>query len=145
MDTLEEKVSGLRMGADDYLTKLFAFEELVARIQALLRRSKAFEEEGSTLSIADLTLNREACEVRRDGQLIKLTPKEYSLLEYLMSAPGKVLSRTKILDNVWGYSADPFTNVVEVYIRNLRLNVDQSYSHALIKTVRGFGYKIDAD
>jgi len=143
MDALEDKVNGLRLGADDYLTKPFAFEELVARIQALLRRSKAFEETPSTLSVADLTLDREAREVHRNGALIKLTPKEYTLLEYLMSAPGKVLSRTKILDNVWGYSADPLTNVVEVYIRNLRRKVDQEHPLALIKTVRGFGYKID--
>jgi len=102
MDTLEDKVSGLRLGADDYLTKPFAFEELVARIQALLRRSNSFEEAPNTLSVADLTLDREAHEVHRNGKLIKLTPKEYTLLEYLMRTPGKVLSCTKILDNVWG-------------------------------------------
>ncbi len=145
MDALENKVEGLRLGADDYLTKPFAFDELLARIEALLRRSQGFKEKTVELAVADLTLNRETHEVRRGGRLIELTPKEYSLLEYFMSAPGKVFSRTRILDNVWGHSTDPLTNVVEVYIRNLRRKIDSDQPTALIKTVRGFGYKIDAE
>lgn len=145
MDNLEDKVEGLRGGADDYLTKPFAFEELIARIQALLRRSGGFEQEVAELTVADLSLNRETREVRRGEKLVEVTPKEYALLECLMSAPGRVFSRTRILDNVWGYSADPLTNVVEVYIRNLRRKIDQDHPKPLIKTVRGFGYKIDAE
>lgn len=143
MDTVEDKVEGLRIGADDYLTKPFAFDELVARIEALLRRSQGFKQKSSELAVADLTLNRETHEVRRGGRLIELTPKEYSLLEYFMTAPGKVFSRTRILDNVWGHSTDPLTNVVEVYIRNLRRKIDDGQPVQLIKTVRGFGYKIE--
>lgn len=143
LDTLEDKVSGLRIGADDYLTKPFAFDELIARIQALQRRQVNYHVETPELKIADLTLNKETREVRRAGQIIDLTPKEYSLLEYLMSAPGKVLSRTRILEQVWGYNADPLTNVVEVYVRHLRYKIDQKHDKKLIKTVRGFGYKID--
>lgn len=144
LDTLEDKVSGLRIGADDYLTKPFAFEELIARIQALQRRQASYQVEPTELKIADLTLNRETREVRRAGQLIDLTPKEYSLLEYLMSSPGRVLSRTRILEQVWGYNADPLTNVVEVYVRHLRYKIDQGHDKKLIKTVRGFGYKIES-
>jgi DNA-binding response OmpR family regulator len=143
MDTVEDKVEGLRTGADDYLTKPFAFDELVARIEALLRRSQGFKQKSNELAVADLTLNRETHEVRRGDRLIELTPKEYSLLEYFMTAPGKVFSRTRILDNVWGHSTDSLTNVVEVYIRNLRRKIDDGQPTALIKTVRGFGYKID--
>lgn len=144
MDTLEDKVEGLRLGADDYLTKPFAFDELLARIAALLRRSQGFKQKAVELAVADLTLNRETHEVRRNGARIELTPKEYALLEYFMGAPGKVFSRTRILDNVWGHSTDPLTNVVEVYIRNLRRKIDDGQPTALIKTVRGFGYKIDS-
>ena len=145
MDEVEDKVEGLRMGADDYLTKPFSFDELVARIQALLRRSQGYKERVAELMVADLTLNRETREIYRAGQLIELTPKEYALLEYFMVAPGRVFSRSQILDQVWGYNADPLTNVVEVYIRNLRRKVDDGFPTRLIKTVRGFGYKLDID
>ncbi|PCH59481.1 MAG: DNA-binding response regulator [Gammaproteobacteria bacterium] len=142
MDSLEDKIECLGLGADDYLTKPFAFNELIARIQALLRRSQGYKEEAIELVVADLTLNRETREIHRAGRLIELTPKEYSLLEYFMSAPGRVFSRSKILDQVWGYNADPLTNVVDVYIRNLRRKLDEGFSVSLIKTVRGFGYKL---
>ena len=146
MDEVEDKVEGLRMGADDYLTKPFSFDELVARIQALLRRrSQSYKERVAELMVADLTLNRETREIYRAGQLIELTPKEYALLEYFMVSPGRVFSRSQILDQVWGYNADPLTNVVEVYIRNLRRKVDDGFPTRLIKTVRGFGYKLDID
>ena len=143
---LDEKLQGLDAGADDYLTKPFAFDELVARIQALLRRNKGakgYKEQVAELVAAGLTLNRETREVYREGRQIELTPKEYALLEYFMQSPGRVFSRSQILDQVWGYNADPLTNVVEVYIRNLRRKLDEGFSSSLIKTVRGFGYKLE--
>lgn len=146
MDSLEHKVQGLRLGADDYLTKPFAFEEFVARIEALLRRGEGCAmKEAEEQVIVDLVLDNEAKKVRRGGHVIELTPKEYALLHYLMKTPGKVHSRTRILEAVWGYSTDPLTNIVEVYIRNLRRKIDHGHEKSLIKTVRGFGYKIDAE
>jgi len=145
MDTVQDKVSGLRSGADDYMTKPFAFEELLARIEVLLRRRGAEPPStGKSLQIADLVLNRETHEVRRGEHPIELTPKEYALLECFMSSPGKVLSRTRILEQVWGYSADPLTNVVDVYVRQLRRKIDDGHELKLFKTVRGYGYKLDA-
>ncbi|HEB92884.1 MAG TPA: response regulator transcription factor [Gammaproteobacteria bacterium] len=143
MDALEDKIEGLHIGADDYLTKPFAFDELIARIQALLRRSHGYKEQSTVLQVSDLTLNRETREIHRAGRLIELTPKEHALLEYFMNAPGRVFSRSKILDQVWGYNTDPLTNVVEVHIRNLRKKMDEGFSSSLIKTVRGFGYKLE--
>jgi len=140
-DTLQEKVEGLNVGADDYLTKPFAFEELVARVKALLRRGE-YKEVAEELKIADLTLNRGSHEVRRGSQLIALTAKEFALLECLMSNPNKALSRTTLLEKVWGYHYDTLTNVVDVYIRYLRKKVDEDYSKKLIQTVRDVGYKI---
>ncbi len=145
MDTLEDKIEGLQIGADDYMTKPFAFGELIARIQALLRRSDGYKESITELVVGDLTLNRETHEVKRGTSTIELTPKEYSLLEYFMTTPGKVMSRARILDNVWGHNTDPLTNVVEVYIRNLRRKIDDGHATPLIKTVRGFGYKLQAE
>lgn len=145
-DTVQDKVTGLRSGADDYMTKPFAFEELLARIEVLMRRVNGKikpEPETKELRIADLTLNGETHEVRRGETLIDLTPKEFALLECFMRMPGKVLSRTRILEQVWGYSADPLTNVVDVYIRQLRRKIDDDYELKLLKTVRGFGYKMD--
>lgn len=143
-DTVQDKVAGLRSGSDDYMTKPFAFEELLARIEALIRRrSGEIKPESRELQIADLTLNGETHEVRRGETVIELTPKEFALLECFMRMPGKVLSRTRILEQVWGYSADPLTNVVDVYIRQLRRKIDDDYDLKLLKTVRGFGYKLD--
>ncbi len=143
-DTVQDKVTGLRSGADDYMTKPFAFEELLARIEALMRRrSGEIKLETKELRVADLLLNGETHEVRRGETLIDLTPKEFALLECFMRMPGKVLSRTRILEQVWGYSADPLTNVVDVYIRQLRRKIDDDYELKLLKTVRGFGYKLD--
>jgi len=145
MDTVQDKVTGLRSGADDYMTKPFSFEELLARIEALMRRRGGeLKVESKELRIADLVLNQETHEVRRGNQVIDLTPKEFALLESFMRAPGKVLSRTRILEQVWGYSADPMTNVVDVYVRQLRRKIDDGYDHKLLKTVRGYGYKLDA-
>ena len=144
-DTVQDKVTGLRSGADDYMTKPFAFEELLARLEALMRRRGGeIKPEVKELRIADLILNLETHEVKRGETLIDLTPKEFSLLECFMRMPGKVLSRTRILEQVWGYSADPLTNVVDVYIRQLRRKIDDDYDLKLLKTVRGFGYKLDA-
>ncbi len=144
-DTVQDKVTGLRSGADDYMTKPFAFEELLARIEVLMRRRNGdIKPEIKEFRIADLTLNGETHEVRRGDTLIDLTPKEFSLLECFMRMPGKVLSRTRILEQVWGYSADPLTNVVDVYIRQLRRKIDDDYDIKLLKTVRGFGYKLEA-
>jgi two-component system OmpR family response regulator len=144
-DTVQDKVTGLRSGADDYMTKPFAFEELLARIEVLMRRRGGeIKPEVKELRIADLILNMETHEVRRGETLIDLTPKEFALLECFMRMPGKVLSRTRILEQVWGYSADPLTNVVDVYIRQLRRKIDDDYDLKLLKTVRGFGYKLDA-
>ncbi len=145
-DTVQDKVAGLRSGADDYLAKPFAFEELLARIEALMRRQggEARPAEAQELRVADLVLNRATHEVRRGATLIDLTPKEFALLECFLRMPGKVLSRTRILEQVWGYSADPMTNVVDVYIRQLRRKIDDGHGLKLLKTVRGFGYKLDA-
>lgn len=143
MDSLEDKVTGLRLGADDYLAKPFAFTELLARIEALLRRSGGYEETTTNLQVGDLVLDRETLQVRRGDRVIELTAKELALLEFMMSAPGRVMSRARILDSVWGYSTDPLTNVVDVYIRRLRAKIDDDEPIHLIKTVRGYGYKID--
>lgn len=143
-DTVQDKVTGLRSGADDYMTKPFSFEELLARIEALMRRGGLLKPENKDLRVADLVLNLEIHEVRRGETLIDLTPKEFVLLECFMRMPGKVLSRTRILEQVWGYSADPLTNVVDVYIRQLRRKIDDDYDLKLLKTVRGFGYKLDS-
>lgn len=145
MDATMDKVAGLRSGADDYMTKPFAFEELLARIEALLRRRGGeMTFEVSELQVADLALNRETHQVRRGENLIDLTPKEFALLECFMRAPGRVLSRTRILEQVWGYSSDPLTNVVDVYVRQLRRKIDEGQERRLLQTVRGYGYKLDA-
>ncbi|NKE73746.1 response regulator transcription factor [Candidatus Manganitrophus noduliformans] len=141
-DTVQEKVEGLAIGADDYLTKPFAFEELLARIKALLRRAGPYREAVSELRVADLVLNQGTHEVRRGDKVINLTAKEFALLEYLMRHPNRVLSRTAILEQVWGYQYDTFTNSVEVYVLYLRKKIDHGHSKKLIQTIRGVGYKI---
>jgi len=145
MDSVPDKVTGLRAGADDYMTKPFAFEELLARIEALLRRvGNELTPVLKELRIADLVLNWETHEVWRNATQIELTPKEFALLECFMKMPGKLLSRTRILEQVWGYNSDPLTNVVDVYIRQLRRKIDDEHDLKLLKTVRGYGYKLDA-
>ena len=144
LDALEDRIEGLRKGADDYLTKPFAFEELLARIEALIRRSKGFEERHSQLRLADLELDRETMEVRRGGKLIEMTSKEIALLDFLLAAEGRVVSRARILESVWGQTSDPLTNIVDVYVRRLRAKVDTGFERPLIHTVRGHGYRMTA-
>ncbi len=137
-DLIEDRVRGLELGADDYLIKPFSFSELLARVRALLRRGAVLEK--ATLSIDDLEADMTARRVTRAGQAIKLTAKEFSLLELFLRRQGEVLSRTLIAENVWGINFDSDTNVVEVAIRRLRAKVDDPFSRRLIHTVRGFGY-----
>jgi DNA-binding response OmpR family regulator len=139
---VEDRVTGLNVGADDYLVKPFVVKELVARVNALLRRRDRRFEMNSHLSVGDLTLDLVSHEARRAGRLIELTAKEYSLLEYLMRHPNQVLSRDQIISSVWGYDTEALSNVVDIYIHFLRDKVDKGFSHSLIKTVRGLGYKI---
>jgi DNA-binding response OmpR family regulator len=146
-DALEDKVSHFDLGADDYLTKPFAFAELVVRVRALLRRGVPGQASGraNVLRVADLDLDRPAQQVRRAGRKIELTVKEYALLEYLMLNAGRVLSRTMIIEHVWDQSFDGVTNIVDVYVRHLRSKVDEGHERKLIRTVRGAGYVISPD
>ncbi len=143
LDTLDDKIQGLRLGADDYLTKPFEVDELLARIEALLRRARHFEANKQQLQVGDLSFDCEALVVRRGDDTLDLTSKELALLELFMREPGKVFSRERILNIVWGYSEDPMTNVVDVYISRLRSKIDEGAPCPLIKTVRGRGYKLD--
>jgi len=134
----EDIVSGLDAGADDYLTKPFAFAELVARVRALVRRSE--QDRGAEIVFADLRLDPVSHKVWRGGKEIDLTAKEYGLLEYLVRNPNTVLSRAMIAEHVWDYAFDSFTNIIDVYINYLRKKIDKDYSVKLIHTVRGQGY-----
>ncbi|HUK01106.1 MAG TPA: response regulator transcription factor [Steroidobacteraceae bacterium] len=140
-DATEEKVRNFEAGADDYLTKPFAFAELLVRIKALLRRGPVSR--ASVLRVADLELDRLTQQVRRGGRRIELTAKEYALLEYLATHPGRVFSRTMIIEHVWDQSFEGLTNIVDVYVRHLRGKVDDPFPTKLIRTVRGAGYCIE--
>lgn len=137
-DAVESKVKALRTGADDYVTKPFAFEELLARVEALGRRPKAIAP--PVLTVADLEIDTGSREVRRAGKSIDLTPKEYAVLAYLARNVGRVMSRTLITEYGWGYHFDPGTNVVDVVINRLRKKIDHEFEQRLIHTVRGVGY-----
>ncbi|WP_419662228.1 two component system response regulator, OmpR family, related to CopR [Desulfosarcina variabilis str. Montpellier] len=138
-DAIDDRVKGLQIGGDDYLSKPFAFSELLARVQALIRRSSGAKEP-TRLSVGDLSIDMLAREVRRGGTRIDLQPLEYSLLEYLMRNQGRVVSKTMIMEHVWDYHFDPQTNVVEARICRLRDKVDKEFDDKLIHTVRGVGY-----
>lgn len=141
---LEDRVAGLRLGADDYLCKPFEFEELLARLEALARRGREQRpRQVNRLRVGDLELDRDRMQASRCGKPLQLTAKELALLELLMSAPGRMFSRERILANVWGTSEDPLTNVVDVYIRRLRARIDVEGLPALIHTVRGLGYRLE--
>lgn len=140
---VKDRTDGLDSGADDYLVKPFALEELLARVRALLRRPA--EQQGVTLKAGDLTLDTASSTVTRAGKSITLTGKEYALLEYLLRNQGRPLSKDTIIAHVWDFDADILPNTVEVYIRYLREKIDAGSAKPLIKTVRGFGYKIDKD
>jgi len=142
---VDKRVEGLKAGSDDYLTKPFAFSELLARVQALARRSSsALEAEPTLLQVGDLTLNLLTRRAERAGQTIELQPREYRLLEYLMRHKGQVVTRTMLLEQVWDYHFDPQTNVIDVHISRLRSKIDKDFATPLLHTVRGAGYKIDA-
>ncbi len=141
-DAVDAKVETLRAGADDYVTKPFAFEELLARVEALLRRPRALA--SPLLCVGDLELDQGAREVQRGEEQIELTPKEFAVLEYLMRHAGRVMSRTLITEYAWGYHFDPGTNIVDVVINHLRKKIDAKFEKKLITTVRGVGYMIRA-
>jgi DNA-binding response OmpR family regulator len=139
---IEDKVGGLNSGADDYLTKPFAFEELLARVRALTRRPHPMT--GTTLKVEDLELNTISYDVKRGGRMIRLSNKEFALLEYLMRHPNRTVTKEQIIEHVWDYDADILPNTVEVYIGYLRTKIDKPFAdrQPLIHTVRGFGYRL---
>ncbi len=140
LGSTRDKTTGLDSGADDYLVKPFALAELLARIRALLRRP--VDKTSNILKLADLTLDTTTYEVARDGKVIQLTNKEYSLLEYMLRNQNRILTKDEITQHVWDYDADILPNTVEVYVKYLRDKVDKPFKAKLIQTVRGFGYKI---
>lgn len=143
-DTVDDRVDGLDSGADDYLVKPFAIKELLARVRALGRRG-ADAPRSPLLHCADLVLDTTTQRVRRGDSAVKLTAKEYAVLECLLRAPGRVLTRTMIAEHVWSYDVDTQSNVVDVYIRNLRRKIDDPFPAKLIHTVRGSGYRLSAE
>ena len=139
--SVDDRVQGLQAGGDDYLTKPFAFAELLARVQALVRRASRTPEPTS-LTVADLSIDLLSRKVTREGQNVELRPREFALLEYLMRNAGKVISKTMILSHVWEYSFDPQTNIVDVLVSRLRDKIDRPFEKKLLQTVRGVGYVI---
>src|SRR5262249_28954685 len=141
---VDDRVKGLRAGGDDYLTKPFAFSELLARLEALLRRGSQAPAEPTRLAVGDLEMDLLRREVRRGGQDIDLKPREFRLLEYLMRHAGNVVTRTMLLEGVWDYHFDPQTNVIDVHISRLRQKIDRGFEPPLLHTVRGAGYVLRA-
>lgn len=145
MDALEDVITGLRMGADDYMTKPFSFEELLARVETVMRRSSTITAEEQVISAGQLMFDRQSLRFSVNGEDIKMTAKELAIIELLMSNPGTLFSRERILSNVWGLNMDPLTNVVDVYIGKLRKKIDSESGQSVIETVRGLGYRLSAD
>ena len=143
MDSLDDVIAGLRMGADDYMTKPFSFEELLARIETVMRRSSEIAKEEQSLATGRLAFDRQSLRFSVDGKDIKMTAKELAIIELLMSNPGTLFSRERILSNVWGLNMDPLTNVVDVYIGKLRKKIDSDDADSMIETVRGLGYRLN--
>jgi len=143
MDSLDDVIAGLRMGADDYMTKPFSFEELLARVETVMRRSSEIASEEQSLSTGRLAFDRQSLRFSVDGKDIKMTAKELAIIELLMSNPGTLFSRERILSNVWGLNMDPLTNVVDVYIGKLRKKIDSDDGESMIETVRGLGYRLN--
>lgn len=143
MDSLDDVIAGLRMGADDYMTKPFSFEELLARIETVMRRSTEIGNDDESLAVGPLAFDRESLRFTVDGKEVKMTAKELAIIELLMSNPGTLFSRERILSNVWGLNMDPLTNVVDVYIGKLRKKIDTEGQDSMIETVRGLGYRLN--
>jgi two-component system OmpR family response regulator len=144
-DSVNDRIRGLSMGGDDYVSKPFSFGELLARVQAVMRRTSSQGTEQGPLKVGDLELDPWKREVRRDGEVIALHAREFALLEFLMRHPGRVLSKTAILENVYDYNFDPQTNVVDVLVHRLRKKVDEGFGKKLIHTLRGMGYVLRED
>jgi DNA-binding response OmpR family regulator len=142
MNTPDDVIAGLRMGADDYITKPFLFEELRARIEAVMRRSVAVATQDEVLKVGPLAFDRKSLRFTVNDQEIDMTAKELALIELFMSRPGTLFSRERILSNIWGHNMDPLTNVVEVYIGKLRKKIDHDAHRSMIETVRGLGYRL---
>jgi two-component system, OmpR family, response regulator len=142
LGSVDDRVKGLRAGGDDYLTKPYAFSELLARVEALSRRLSAPTEQSSSITVGDLVLDRLAHKVTRAGEAVPLQPREYRLLEYLLKHAGQVVTRTMLLENVWDYHFDPQTNVIDVHISRLRSKIDKGFGRPLLHTVRGAGYMV---
>ena len=145
MDSLDDIIAGLRMGADDYMTKPFSFEELLARIETVMRRSAEISKEEMALATGPLVFDRQSLRFSVDGNDVKMTAKELAIIELLMSNPGTLFSRERILSNVWGLNMDPLTNVVDVYIGKLRKKIDKDADQSMIETVRGLGYRLNTE
>jgi two-component system OmpR family response regulator len=141
---VDDRVKGLKAGGDDYLVKPFAFSELLARLEALERRTKSRSDAPTTvLRVADLEMDLLRRDVRRNGETIDLQPREFQLLEFLLRHAGQVVTRTMLLEGVWDYHFDPQTNVIDVHISRLRSKIDRGFERALLHTVRGVGYRLD--
>lgn len=142
---VDARVEGLRAGGDDYLVKPFAFSELLARLESLVRRITTTTEQTNQLKVGDMEIDLLARTVRRNGQAIDLQPREFRLLEFLMRHSGQVVTRTMLLENVWDYNFDPQTNVIDVHISRLRGKIDKSFDQPMLHTIRGAGYVLRAD
>ena len=141
---VDDRITGLNAGADDYLTKPFAFQELIARLQAIVRRRRGPAASDAVIEVGDLKLDKLSRTASRGNRRIELLPKEYQLLEYMMRHPGQVLTRTMLLEAVWDYSFNPVTNVIDVHISRFRAKVDAEAEPPMIQTMRGAGYRLDA-